>query len=109
MAKVKDLNMVRGNTLAFSFKLKNLEQTLTGAYLSVKTDPSDSAYTLQKSLGDGIESLGEDTYKVRVAPDDTAELTPGQYYYDLTMVANNDVYTILTGALFVAWNITVVE
>lgn len=106
-ANVQDITMVRGNTLAFSFELVGLGQSLDAAYMSCKADLADSEYAFQKTLGDGIEA-GETagTYDVRVAPEDTAELAPGRYFYDLTVHANNDVKTLMLGALLLVQGTT---
>lgn len=43
---------------------------------------------------------------VRIAPEDTQNLSPGQYYYDLEVGANGDVFTILRGILTLVPEIT---
>lgn len=104
---IVDINMTRGSTLAFSFELTGLGQSLDAAYLSCKADLGDSAYVFQKTLGDGIEASGTaGAYDVRIAPEDTADLTPGRYFYDLVVEANNDVKPLMQGALYLVQGVT---
>lgn len=102
----RDITMVRGDTLAFAFKFQGLNQALDTAYFSCKANPTDSAYLFQKSLEDGIEADESGAYKVRVAPEDTAEIPAGSYYYDLEVGVNDDVYTILIGQLLLRQDVT---
>ena len=102
-----NLNMIRGDTLAFAVEIDGLEgQTLSSAYFSVKADASDTEYTLQKSLSDGISEVEAGKYRVRVAPEDTANVEPGTYRYDLQIGANGDIFTVLRGKLKIVEDIT---
>ena len=102
----KDITMVRGDTLAFTFKFKGLNQALDTAYFTCKANPTDDTPLFQKTLEDGIEADASGAYKVRVAPDDTEDIPAGSYYYDLQVGVNNDVYTILIGQLFLRQDVT---
>lgn len=102
----KDITMVRGDTLAFSFKFQGLNQALDTAYFSCKANPTDNTYLFQKSLSDGIEADENNVYKVRVAPDDTEDIPAGDYFYDLQVGVNDDIYTILIGQLFLRQDVT---
>lgn len=108
-AITQDITIVRGNTLAFTFELTGLGQSLSAAYFSCKADLDAAAYAFQKTLGDGIEAgtgTAAGTYSVRVAPEDTASLTPGRYYYDLTVEANDDRQTLMLGSLILVQGAT---
>lgn len=97
---IVDITMVLGNTFSMSFELTGLGQSLDAAYFSCKADLNDTTYIFQKTLSDGIEAAGTaGAYDVRVAPEDTAELSPGNYFYDLVIHANNDVKTLMNGVL----------
>ena len=96
----KNISIIRGDTYSFNFIV---EELLDDAYFSCKktTNKDDVNYLFQKSLGDGI-SLVEETeegkvYVVRVAPEDTHDITKGNYYYDLQLEKNGDVFTPLIG------------
>ena len=99
MTKEKNFFHVRGDTLAFNFKMLDYTDALTGAYFSCKKNYDATDYIFQKSLGDGITSMGDGVYEVRVAPEDTAEADIQAYYYDLRIEAGNDVYTIVRGIM----------
>lgn len=104
---VKNINMVRGNTLAFGFKLYEkqgetvvpAETALTEAYFSCKRSKDSTTYAFQKTFGDGISNVESNVYRVRVAPEDTENLAPGKYSYDLQINPNDDVFTIMEGVL----------
>lgn len=103
----QNITMVRGDTLSFGMEFEDLDQDLTSAYFSVKKSYSDSSYTLQKSLGSGITKVETGKYRVRVAPSDTANVDAGNYFYDLQVSANSDVFTILRGMLTILPEVTV--
>ncbi|MBR4656533.1 MAG: hypothetical protein IKO68_08220 [Oscillospiraceae bacterium] len=105
-----NITLVRGDTLAFGVLIENNTQPLDAAFFSAKKDKDDEAYILQASIGDGIElaETGENstTYRVRVSPEKTERVTPGNYYYDLQIQQNGDVFTVLMGTLVVLNDIT---
>lgn len=102
----KNLKMVRGDTLAFGMELDGLNQDLDTCYFSCKKDATDTNYIFQKSLGSGIEKVTTNKYRIRVAPSDTSGVDIGNYYYDLQIGVNGDVYTIIRGILKIEWEIT---
>ena len=99
MTKEKNLFHVRGDTLAFNFRLLDYDDALTGAYFSMKETYDSTNFIFQKVLGDGITNEGNGLYFVRVAPEDTASAEIRSYYYDLRIEADNDVYTVMRGML----------
>lgn len=107
-----NVKMVRGDTLAFAVQVEFDEdvQNLDTAYFSCKSNYDDYDYIFQKSLNDGIEIVGSDeksvTYRVRVAPTDTKTLEPGNYFYDLQIGVNHDVFTIRKGVLKIERDMT---
>lgn len=99
----KNISIIRGDTYSFNFII---EELLDNAYFSCKK----TTYLFQKSLGDGI-SLVEETeegkvYVVRVAPEDTHDIAKGNYYYDLQLEKNGDVFTPLIGRFKITDDIT---
>lgn len=112
MAKTDiDITAIRGDTIALGVELYDEDGTLItddldAAYFSCKTDPSDSDYVFQKSLTDGISKIEAGKYRVRVAPEDTKDLEPGSYFYDLEITIGSDVYTPLKGKLKLEQDIT---
>lgn len=105
-----NLKMVRGDTFSFTIEIDGLTTDLTDAYFSCKKNKDDENYVFQKSLGAGIEKTNEtDTsksYKVTVASSDTEEIDEGNYYYDLQIEADGEVFTPLLGVLNIVADIT---
>ncbi len=100
------LNMVRGDTLAFGIEIEGMEQDLDSAYFSIKSSLSSSDYIVQKSLNDGISKNSTELYTVRLAPSDTQNLEAGQYYYDLQIGVNSDIFTVLRGVINIEADVT---
>ena len=101
----KNFKMVVGDTESFGFEITGVSG-IDAAFFSCKRESQDTSYLFQKSLGDGIEQRENNRFVVRVAPEDTQNLSPGQYYYDLEVGANGDVFTILRGILTLVPEIT---
>lgn len=104
-----NIEMTKGDTLSFGVKIKDLGQELDSAKFTVKNNYDDEPI-FQKTLENGVEIdhiEGNDYYyKVRVAPQDTANLEPKKYYYDLEINVNEDTFTILKGILDVSFDIS---
>lgn len=101
----KNFKMVVGDTESFGFEIKGVSG-IDAVYFSCKRDVQDISYLFQKSLENGIEQRENNRFVVRIAPEDTQLLNPGQYYYDLEVGANGDVFTILRGILTLVPEIT---
>lgn len=101
----QDLSMVRGDTLQFGMEFTGLEGDLGAAFLTVRKT-YNSTILVQKSLEDGISKVRDAQYWVRMAPEDTAELTPGVYKYDLEVSAGGDTWTVLIGNLSIKADVT---
>lgn len=101
-----NIKMVKGDTQSFGFELEGVEN-LDAAYFSCKRNSQDENYLFQKSLNNGITKRTENQYVVRITPDNTALLEPGQYWYDLEISKNGDIFTIFRGVLDLLPEITV--
>lgn len=105
-----NLKMVRGDTFTFTIEIDGLTTDLTDAYFSCKKNKDDDNYVFQKSLGSGIEKTDEtDTsksYKVTIAPTDTSDVDEGNYYYDLQIAVDGEIFTPLLGILNIVADIT---
>lgn len=105
-----NLFMVRGDTFRFSVEIEGLQENLTSAYFSCKKNKDDEEYIFQKSLGDGItkKQTTETSmiYEVVVAPEDTEEVECGNYFYDLQLEVNGDVFTPLNAILKIEKDVT---
>ena len=73
----QNITFVRGDTLQFDVHLTDVEATVESMFFSAKKSATDTEYAFQKSLDDGITLVDENVYRVRVAPEDTAQLTAG--------------------------------
>lgn len=102
------LTMVRGDTGALGMDIKDQTgagQILDSAYFTVR-DAWEGQILFQKSLDDGITMQEDGQYVVRIAPDDTKSVHSGEYYYDLEISANGDVFTVLRGILMILHDVT---
>ena len=108
MAIIPDTNlaMIRGDTYAFGVEIEDLDQDLETAYFSCKNSADDEEYIFQKTLDDGISKVDTGKYRVRIAPEDTVNLSAKSYRYDLQIGVNGDIYTVLKGELTIAEDIT---
>lgn len=97
--------MTRGDTLSFGIEIEGLDQDLETAFLTCKKNHNE-APLFKKTLGDGITKQETGKYVVRVAPEDTENLEPGKYFYDLEIGANGDIFTILKGVLEIERDVT---
>lgn len=109
----RDITMVRGDTLSFNFQLEGLEGVApTALTFSCKEDYEDEDALFTCSIGDGITQTSYDadsdtyTYTCRVAPAKTENLDLARFYYDLEMIAGNDVITLMIGRLTLSYDVT---
>ena len=102
--------MVRGDTFRFSVEIENLQEDLTSAYFSCKKNLDDTSYIFQKSLGNGItkKQATENSiiYEVAVSPEDTENVECGNYFYDLQIEVNGDIFTPLNAILKIEKDVT---
>lgn len=106
VTKQKDFKLVRGDSLIFSFQVTGLSSPIESVTFSCKETSKDTNYVFQKTLDDGIESMEEGIYTVRVAPEDTKGLSIRKYSYDLEITIDQDVYTLMLGYLELLADIT---
>lgn len=100
-----NIQMVKGDTESFGFEVEGVD-SLDAAYFSCKQNSQDTEYLFQKGLGYGITQDENNYFTVRIAPTDTQNLEPGQYWYDLEIQKNGDVFTIFRGVLDILPQIT---
>ena len=113
-AQRKDITMVKGDSMAFNFQIVGLAGlAVNDITFTVKDKPSDETpYFTQSLTGGGITLINFDadtdtyTFCCRVRPDQTSDLFPARYYYDLELKAGNDVYTLLKGRLTLDYDVT---
>lgn len=77
-------------------------------YFTVKTDPAKIGKSFQKIVTEFFDGLAE----IHIRPEDTKNLKPGPYYYDIQVnFANGEVKTIIpqpgqSAKLFIAQEVT---
>ena len=107
--------MVKGDTMAFNFQIQGLAgYTLTGITFTCKENPNDETAYFTRTLdaGNGISQVAYDssadttTFCCRVAPENTEELDPARYYYDLELAVGGDVFTLMKGRLTLERDVT---
>ena len=108
MKNEKNLSMIRGDTKYVTVKICGLDQALDSVFFSCKENPDDENYIFQLSLNDHITPVEGtiDTYRIRITPENTQNIPPKTYYYDLQIGINGDIYTIMFGKLKVLPDIT---
>ena len=100
-----NLTVNRGDSLIFTVEIESSSDIdFDDIKFSCKNNIGDAEYVFQKSLNDGIEKE-ENGYRIRISPEDT-ELELGNYFYDIQVKTDDDVYTILKGDFKVTWDIT---
>lgn len=106
-----NLFMVRGDTFRFNVEIEGLTTNLTSAYFSCKKNKDDTTYIFKKSLGDGITKVKNTEtgmlYEVVVAPADTENVECGNYFYDLQIEVNGEIFTPLLAILKIEKDVTV--
>lgn len=109
-----DIAMIKGDTMSFGFQMQGLDGSAPSSIIfSCKEDPEDDDAVFSSSLEDGgiwLDSEDPETdlleYGVRIAPAKTKNLNTGRYYYDLQIVVNDDVYTLMKGRLQIEYDVT---
>lgn len=107
-----NLEMIKGDTLSFAIEIEfdDKPQELEKAFFTCKKNLDDGDVVFQKTLENGISFRKQEHnkmyYVVRIAPEDTKDIEAGSYFYDMQIELNNDVFTILTGALKIRNGIT---
>ena len=102
-----NITMIKGDTLSFGIEIEGLDgQDLESAYFTCKEILTAEQTIFQKSLSNGITKVDDGKYVVRVAPEDTENVVAGEYWYDCEIGINNDIYTILLGALTILQDVT---
>ena len=107
---MKNIESFRGDTLPISFSvISDIEIDLSSDSVaftfSVKEKATDIAYVFRKDKS-AITALGDNTFLLRIPPEDTVDLVPGYYYYDLQFDFGEDVYTLESGQLHLKIDIT---
>ncbi len=113
-AVTQDIDIVRGDTLAFNFQLTGLESRDAYEDLIVTfaiAEHYDDDPIVEFESGGGIELESYDTAKdiatfsVCVAPNMTKTLDLNRYYYDMQIKDDTNVATLMRGRLALVWDV----
>lgn len=108
ISKVNELNieMIKGDSLSFTFEVEDLETDLDSVYFTVKKSPEDKETLIQKSLTNGISKVTDTKYLVMLSSLDTKFLDVANYFYDLEITIGSSVQTVIKGLLKLDTEIT---
>ena len=108
----QNIEMVRGDTLAFNFQLMGLGSRAAYEALDVAfavTENYDKAALFEVTNGNGIEleSYENDTatFSVCVAPELTKNIDVMRYFYDLQIKDTANVITLMRGYLTLVYDV----
>lgn len=106
-----NIGMIRGDTLNIAFSIDadtviDLSSDEAAFTFSVKEKATDTAYVFQKDKS-AVTAVTDNSFVLRVAPEDTEELDEGSYVYDLEFRYGSDVYTLSRGRFEIISDITV--
>lgn len=101
----QNIDMVKGDTLAFNFQLQGLGGEDPDIIILSCAEHYGDIPLFTVNLNNGIEKVDYNvtkdvaTYSVRIAPQKTATLDVNRYYYDMQITINDDVITLMRGRL----------
>lgn len=108
----QNIDMVRGDTLAFNFQLQGLEGVTPFIVFSCAEHYNDDPiFTANTSVGD-IARIDYDattdtaTYSVVISPNKTKTMDLTRYYYDLELRTSDTVVTLMRGRLTLVYGVT---
>lgn len=111
--KVVDLIHTRGDTKYLILKLNYLSgETVeynpnAKIFFTVKSNPNNTDFILQKKIGSGIEYLDNiQSYRVKIYASDTSNMPLGIYYYDVAVIIEDDEYTVTKGKFILEYDVT---
>lgn len=110
----QDIDIVKGDTLAFNFDIQGLEggePTITFTCREHYSDDGDPLFECSTD-NDGIEIAAYNavtditTFSLWVSPTKTKELDLARYYYDMELRLGEDVITLMRGRLTLVYEVT---
>lgn len=105
-----NIDMIRGDTLTVQFEIESntildLADDNYKITFSLKQSATATEYVFQKDKT-AVTQISQNNFKIRIAPEDTVNLVPGFYFYDLQLEIYDDVFTIAIGKLYLKADIT---
>ena len=92
------MRIIRGDSKTFTFQRKDKDNNVIiekpdKMYLTIKQNEFERKALIQKTFDNGIR-FEEDTYYVDFVPEDTDDLSFGEYVYDIEIINGDIVKTI---------------
>ena len=105
-----NIDTIRGDTLNIQLEFEsdivlNLESENFDITFSLKQFATAVPYVFQKDKT-AVTEIDDNIFMLRIAPEDTVDLVPGYYYYDIEVKLGEDVYTVAIGRLHIEVDIT---
>ncbi len=107
---MKDIEMIRGDTLSIAFGIDSeavidMSADTVGCAFSVKREVTDADCLFSKDKT-AVTTVSSNSFILRAAPEDTASLAEGFYPYDLQLTVGDDVFTLARGRLHIIADVT---
>lgn len=101
---------VRGDTLTIAFTIEadeiiDITSDDVAIDFSIKQTIQSSGYLVHKDKS-AVETVADNSFVLRVAPEDTATLDERYYPYDLQLTIGSDVYTLAIGNVHIIADVT---
>ena len=94
---MEEIKLTKGDSLNFIFEIEETRQDLESCFFTCVKNKSDTNYVFIKTLNNGIKKIkttgNSIVYSVRVAPEDTKNLEGTEYFAELKIKIDNDVFT----------------
>lgn len=105
-----NIDTIRGDTLNIQLEIESdttldLTSNDVNITFSLKQSATSAAYVFQKDKT-AVTALGNNIFMLRIAPEDTNDLIPGFYYYDIELQVGDDIYTVAIGRMHIEVDIT---
>lgn len=111
-AITQNIDMVRGDTLAFNFQLSGLGsreayEALTARFSVAENYDMDPECEITTEDEIALVEYTEDTatFSVCLSPDMTADMIPARYVYDLQIEDESNVITLMRGVLTLLYEV----
>jgi len=105
-----NIDTIRGDTLNIQLEFESdivldLESEDFDITFSLKQFATAVPYVFQKDKT-AVTEIDDNIFMLRIAPEDTVNLVPGYYYYDIEVKLGEDVYTVAIGRMYIEVDIT---
>ena len=105
-----DIDTIRGDTLNIQLEFESdtvldLTSENFDITFSLKQFATAIPYVFQKDKT-AVTEIDDNIFMLRIAPEDTVDLVPGYYYYDIEIKLGDDIYTVAIGRMHIDIDIT---